>query len=301
MREALRWLIVIGLAAAPAQARSIALVSFGEAAQEVEQPVRGALGNIGGVRLSTAAHTAADVEAARQIGLACGPQSDECLVKLALFLRVDQLVSLAATRTAEGLSLELILVDAELGRRAGEVAFTLGAEGRAAQLDDAALLLLVPDQAFGVVVLDVVPADARVSVDDAAPVTAAQLRLRAGEHTIEVSQHGYHSERQTLTVRPASTTAISIALTRKRTAPPTLEPPAPALFWPGVVVASIGGGAVLVGTAAALVLDDQLRTPGVIVGAQQREDTLAIERIAAGVAAVGALLATTGGVMLMLE
>ncbi|OGQ23756.1 MAG: hypothetical protein A2138_26395 [Deltaproteobacteria bacterium RBG_16_71_12] len=299
----MRSVIFVALAAAPAQARSIALVPFGEAAQEVEQSARDALGKVAGVRLSAAAHTTADVEAARQVGLACGPQSDECLVKLALFLRVDQLVALAATRTAEGLALELTLVDAALGRRAGDVALTLGAEDRAAQLDDAALLLLVPDQAFGVVTLELAPADAGVSVDDAPPINTAQLRLRAGRHTVEVSRAGFEPERRTLAVRPATTTTLAVSLTPIHVI--AVEPPQPVpapagpspVFIGGVTVAGAGALALVAGGATAIVIDGVLGTPQGT--AEERERLLGWERAAAVTAVGGAVALAVGGAMLL--
>ncbi|MBI1946492.1 MAG: PEGA domain-containing protein [Deltaproteobacteria bacterium] len=301
MREALRWVTLVVLAAAPAHARSLALVPFGEAAQEIEPEVRAALGEVGGVRLAAAAHSAADVEAARQIGLTCGPQSDECLVKLALFLRVDQLVSLAGTRTAEGVALELVLVDAALGRRAGAVALTLSAEDRSAQLDDAALLLLVPDQAFGVVALEVAPVDAAVIVDGEPAAAGAQLRLRAGRHILEVSRSGFRPERRTVVVRPATTTALSVSLTPTVVVDP--DPPVPAPEQPspwligGITVAAAGAAALVAGGATAFAIDGALGTPQ--GNAEEREQLQGWGRAAAVAAVTGVVVLGVGGAMLL--
>lgn len=299
MREALWWLMVLGLASASARADkpapTLALVPFGEAAQEVEAPVRQALARASEARLSPGPATAADVEAARQVGLSCGPDSDECLVKLALFLRVDQLVSLAATRTPEGIVAELILIDAALGRRAGSARTTLASGAPDARLEDAALLLLAPDASFGTLALSLTPASASVRVDGE-PRDERRLLLRAGVHEVAVEAPGHHERTLKVEVRPGTVTQQELRLVPLATPEPPATPAA-AMDVPAMVLLGVGGGVLLAGATTALALDSMLRNEGSIRGAEARENALAVERVAAVAGGAGLLAAAAGALL----
>lgn len=307
MREALRRLIrrrtstlvtafLLGfLAAAPAHAADVALIVFGEAAGDLEPAVRKTLGSLNGLRLAPAGVTATDLEAARLGGLACGPESDQCLVKLALYLRVEQLVTLSAARTAEGIAMDLILIDAGLGKRTSAVSTVVTAQRREAKIEDAVLLLAAPDTHFAVIELNVIPTASRVLVDGE-PQEAGRLRLRVGQHVISVSHPGHVEQDVSLIIRPATTTGLSFTL-RPLPASVDGETAARPLLVPGVVVAAVGGAAAVLGGATALILDASLLTEGAISGADARGGALAAERVAAGIAAVGVLAAATGAVL----
>lgn len=307
MREALRRLVqrrtsnlitafLLGfLVAAPARAADAALIVFGEAASELEPTVRKALGGVNRLRLTPAGVTATDLAAARGAGLACGPESDECLVKLALYLRVEQLVALSAARTPEGITMDLTLIDAGLGKRTSAVSTIVTAQRREAKIEDAVLLLAAPDTYFAVVELNVIPADSRVLVDGE-PQEAGRLRLRVGQHVIAVSHPGHVEQEVSLMIRPATTTGLSFTL-RPLSAPAGGETAPRPLFVPGVVVAAVGGAAAVLGGATALILDASLLTEGAISGAEAREGALATERVAAGIAAVGVVAAAAGAVL----
>jgi hypothetical protein len=283
VRTAVWWLIVGSMLLAPrAGARSVAVLPLGEPAAEILAPVRQTVGGVTGIELTAMESMAIDIDAARRVGLACGPDSDECLVKLALFLHVDQLVVLVANRTPQGLALEAALIDAATGRRSGQVETLLGAADRVRRIEDAMLLLLAPDQHFGMLEIRASPADARVTIDGFDSEIGAQ-RYRAGPHDIVVVRKGYIPHKATVVVQPAATAVIDVVLE------PVVIAPPPAVVSPGGIVAGVGTALFILATGTALSVEALLRTPDAIPGAQARADALQAERIAAGAAVVGAV------------
>lgn len=304
MREAL-WVIIalLALGVRPALAGSLAVVSFGDAGGELAGDVRAAVARLDGVSVLPAKATRDEIGSAAEAGLVCGATSDECLVRLALFAHVDQLVSVAATRSERGLDLELLLVDAALARRTATATASIpDGERRPAAVEDAVLALLVPDRVLGALRVTSTPSGAAIFVDgieSGLTGTSRALRLKKGRHDVEVRMARHRTVAASVDVLPGAETSLHAPL--KEDLPPqrTVAEP-PAALTPGVVATWAGGVLFVAGGGTAIVIDFVLATSGA-GNAESRSNMLTVERVAGVVAAVGALVGIGGVVLLTLE
>ncbi len=304
------------LVAVPTQARaakkrraatSTAIVAFGDAAKELEQDVRRQVAALPTVTLQPASTTMSELKAARDLGVACGFEKLDCLVKLAVLLRVEQLVAVAGVRQPDGISAELVLVDAALGRETARIALRVpaGALRRASALKDGVEQLLEPDRHFGALIVEVADESALLSVDGepqlAKPFPRARLTLREGPHDILVTA----KDKRPFAARPIVQAGDELVVTAVLDEPagevageaPRAAAASP-LFLTGVVLGVAGGAGLVVLGATTLGLEALLDFTDV-GNRQERFGMQTAERVT-GVAALVAGLVAAAGVALML-
>lgn len=304
MNRVLAVIAFVVVAAAPARAapRTLALVTYGDAV-ELEAALREELAKTPEHVLQQKRATAAELDAAKEMGLVCGPDSVDCLVRVALVARVDKLVVATATRGAGGLALELAVIDAAVGKETGRAAARVPVDAQAAQaaVEDAVAGLLRPET-MASIVLAAEPADATLVVDGALQDVGAsgrpRVRVRPGTHKVEVRRAGYEPWARDVVTEAGSEVLVEVALQRLDEAAAGQPAPAAAgaspLLVGGGVVAGIGAVALLGGATSAIVLDAMLSTTDTGTG-EERLTMHAAERGLAVLALVGGVAAAAGG------
>jgi hypothetical protein len=272
-----------------APVRTVALVSFGVAAETIEDPLRITVSSLDTVSLHDTATTRRDVAAAAEIGTVCGATGTECLVALAVLLRVDLLVAASATHGPDGTVVELAAIDAAVGKEVARERATIarGADP-VASTRDAVQLLLEPQLHFGSLVVTCDRADALLAIDGVAraerPCPRATITLRAGQHDVVVSASGTTSFNQIVDVQAGSATEVVATLNTK--------PAVDAARSPGVlrtvamVVSGVSAAVALVGGGVALAIERSLTA-----GASDYDDKAGIQSAGVASLALGGIAA----------
>lgn len=303
--------ITLLLFAGTARAGPLAVIAFGEAAEQIEPEVRSALSSVDGVTLQPRAATLDEMKAAAGSGLVCGPESDECVVKFAVVAGLERVITVTAAPAPDGLHVQLAHIDAGLARRTGAVELVLPGGNTTQALEDAALMLLAPEKHFGALVVVVHPSGARVfvnGVERAVAAPRASLLVRAGSQRVEARLPGHEPAGADVDIAVGAQMTVEFALRPlDATAPVGARggpAPAPAEAAPaiGVPLMVLGGGAIVAtaGLGTAITIDGLLVATD-IGDADARDLMLLVERVAAGVAVAGGVAVATGVILFASE
>lgn len=282
--------------------RTAAIISYGVTAVDVEPALRSAIATLATITLNDAKSTAADVAAAAELGTTCDAASNECLASLAVLLHVDVLVvsfdasdtsdasdaSDASNGEGDGNVIEIVVVDAAVGKATGaaHVVVAADAKARTARLRDAAELLLEPHLHFGTLLVRA-PSPSLMAIDGVhAADHQAPARVRAGRHRIVVEQDGYQPFNADVFVAAGADVVLDAVMH------PLAPQASSGLASGGWIMAASGAGIVLAGGAVALGVDAGLAAG--LGSADEKESYQAVGVIALVVASTGAVVGAVG-------
>jgi hypothetical protein len=273
----------------------------------VEAQLRVAFVGVSGFELVSVAATAGELEAAKEMGLSCAADDEDCLARLALVMPAARLVATWLDAGDEGgLRLRMDVYDSATAGLLQRVERALPPVGpaRAPVLQEAAAVLLAPERFVGALVVKLVPPFTRASLDGADARAGPEVRfdsVPAGTHIVTA----FAGERQTTqTVEVAPGEVARVALGGGAAPADDVSEADPAMtLWPYTVgggVAAAGLLVALVGAGTSVFLLADLNFTGIVFGGSgydTRQAALLASYVATGTAVLGTAAAAAGLVL----